>query len=72
MKNRKQSITGRIRDDKPVFQNIPPHTKIGKEIRDAFMPPAGVSFIETSFSGLEIRIAAMTKQIKRGVGEKEE
>jgi len=69
--NKKQSITGKIKRDEPVFQNIPPHTKIGKEIRDTFIIPAGASFIETGFSDLEIRIADMIKQIKQGVGEEE-
>lgn len=70
--NKKQSITGRIKRDEPVFQNIPPRTKIGKELRDAFMIPAGAFFIETGFSDLEIRIATMIEQIKQGVGEKED
>jgi len=52
------TATGRLSSEKPNLQNIPQESKWSKELRKAFIPKNGFSFLSFDYSQLELRLLA--------------
>jgi DNA polymerase-1 len=62
--NQTVAVTGRLSSSDPNLQNIPSRSDLGKQVRLAFVPPKGHSFIVADYSNIELRILCHMSQDK--------
>lgn len=56
--NQAGSATGRFSSSNPNLQNIPVRTELGREVRRAFVAPAGYALLAVDYSQIELRVMA--------------
>ncbi len=56
--NQAVAATGRLSSSDPNLQNIPVRTPEGREIRRAFVPEPGWTFVSADYSQIELRVVA--------------
>ncbi|MGD2178200.1 MAG: DNA polymerase I [Anaerolineae bacterium] len=56
--NQTGTVTGRISSSDPNLQNIPIRTKLGRQVRRAFVAQAGWTLIAADYSQVELRVMA--------------
>lgn len=56
--NQTATATGRISSSNPNLQNIPVRDEIGREVRRAFIPDPGCTFLSADYSQIELRLVA--------------
>lgn len=60
--NQAVTATGRLSSSNPNLQNIPVRGDDGREIRRAFVPAAGCTFLSADYSQIELRLMAHLSQ----------
>ncbi|MCY3780547.1 MAG: DNA polymerase I [Chloroflexi bacterium] len=60
--NQAGSATGRFSSNSPNLQNIPIRTELGREVRRAFVAPAGFVLLAVDYSQIELRVMAHISQ----------
>ena len=62
--NQTGAATGRFSSSNPNLQNIPIRTELGREVRRAFIAPAGKYLLAVDYSQIELRVMAHISQDK--------
>ena len=56
--NQTGAATGRVSSNDPNLQNIPVRTELGRQVRTAFVAPAGSHLMSADYSQVELRVLA--------------
>ncbi len=60
--NQTVAATGRLSSNSPNLQNIPIRTELGRQIRKAFVPEKGWTFLSADYSQIDLRVLAHLSQ----------
>jgi len=60
--NQTRTATGRLSSSEPNLQNIPVRGEVGREVRQAFIAPAGSRLLAGDYSQIDLRVLAHLSQ----------